>query len=636
MKKKTIGFFSGGSDNEYNGKVIEGLQNACVDNNIDILGFTSLMNKQPAWFGEILSDSVRDGENRVFDLADYSMLDGVIILGDLFIDHDIQNELARRAREHNIPTVIIDGQYDGCYSILFNDSCGMEDITRHVIEHHKPKHINFISGYEDNRQSEERLEAFKGILKEYGIPFEKDRVGYGRFGGGTTEAIDNFLKSDLEFPDAIICANDMMAIEAVTYLAGLGYSVPEQIIVTGFDGIMQGQTFFPALTTVRRAIYESGEEAVKLLMRIWNGDKTEYINYLKSVIVKNQSCGCKATSRIDVSEYFTTQNEMVDSYKRFNYDLVNLTNEISKVTCIEDIFYSLIKNAYLFNVKDMYFCLNDKLVKSLDEITIEGQSDDLSQYTEVMNAYFFDENNKVVTERFPLWQLAPNNCINNSRRFMYFSPLYFQKRTLGYVAIKSDKYDTYSMLCYTLIRTISNAIGDFCMKKEMEAVVNKLEYMSVRDPMTALLNRRGLMSDGERIINESKDSPGYIMGIGIDLDGLKNINDSYGHEEGDNAIIQVAKAIMYARSGTELCSRTGGDEFFIFGHVVDKEMANFTVDRIHMFLEDYNSTSGKPYIVDCSCGLYIAPADKVQTFESVMKFADQIMYTVKANKKALK
>lgn len=637
IKRKTIAFFSGGSDEEYNGKIVNGIHEECINSDINLMGFGSLMNKQPEWFGEVLSDIVKRGENQCFDLVDFSSLDGAIILGDLFVEKSIQAKLAAKCVANNVPTVVIDGEEPGCYSIVYDDGKGMENMLRHVIEHHGARRINFISGYKKNRQSEERVEAYKKVLEENGIPFEEGRVGYGQFGGRTPVVMDEFLSSGLEFPDAIVCANDTMAIEAVGYLINIGKSVPEDVIVTGFDGIMQGQTYYPAITSVRRAIYEAGQEAVRIIQKCWNNEEVPKTTYMESIIIKNQSCGCRKCGRADVGQFFNCQNELLYRYQRFNYDHVNLSNDLSKAENFEDIMKGIYNNAYLFDVQNMYFCLNDKLIKPPEEITVDEEMENGFSYTEIMTAYYFDDKGNVHTERFPLWKMVPEACASNTgRHFTYFYPMYYQDKTLGYAIVKLDEYDRNSMLLYTLLRTFSNALGMFCMRKEMVELAHKLEYMYVRDPLTSLYNRRGLLKYGNKLLEESHDTGKFVFGIGIDLDELKVINDTYGHEEGDNAILRVSNAVKYAGKGHEICSRTGGDEFFILGLSEDKSEGEKIVNRIYMYLKEYNNSGKKSYNVDCSCGIYVAPADKVQSFETVMKFADQRMYTIKMNKKAIK
>ena len=634
MEKKVIGFLSAGSDFEYNGKIVEGIHEVCLNNDIDIIGFNTMYNKQPEWFGQKLSETVEQGENGFFQIADNIEFDGIIILADLFCDKNIQERLIETAVGYGKPTVIIDGKHESCYSIQYCDGESMSDLVRHVINKHGAKTINFISGYKNNRQSEERVMAYRKVLEENGMEFDERRVGYGSFGGTTKEAMDQFYNSGMEEPDAIICANDTMALEAICYLSGIGKKVPEDVIVTGFDGIIQGQTFCPALTTVRRAVYEAGTTAVETLIKLWNGEEVDKVQNLNPIIIRNQSCGCKKIMSSSISDYYEQQNIIVEDYKRFHYDIVNLTNEITGAKSIAEIIECFMKNSYLHDVKNYYFCFNDNLIRDISDLSSEHVEH--AKYSEVMQAYYLSPDGSIAVESFPGWKVIPEACkANTDKCFCYISPLYFKERTLGYLIVKMTEYDKYTELLYTAIRTVCNAVGDLCMKEELEFMMTKLEYMTVRDPLTALYNRRGLMNNSEKLLEKNRNTDNYIIGVEIDMDNLKKVNDVYGHDEGDNAIIQIANAIRYAKEGNMICSRTGGDEYFVLWSSDDKNGADKFIKKVHRYLKDYNNTNQKPYVIDCSCGSYAAPASKVKTFESVLKFADQVMYSVKTNKKAV-
>ena len=630
MNKK-IALFYGGSDYEYNGKIISGIQDKCREYRFVLRAFASLLNNAPTWYGEVLSKYVKDGENNIFELADYDEMDYAIILGDHFNDSEIQDKIIKQCEIHNIPAVLIDGKNDYCYNVVYNDNVGMEMLVDHLIKKHGIDRINFISGYFDNRESIERVEAYKKALAENNIPFDERRVDYGWFGGRTDKAMENFMSSELEFPQAIVCANDTMALEAIRFLGDHGLRVPEDVIVTGYDGLMEGQMYYPALTSVRRPLYEAGAKSVEILMNLSKGIEVEHITEMSAIVIENQSCGCKKAKRVDMTGFSNLQVSILNDYKRFNYDIVQFSNDVSKAEDIKSIFKCFFKNSFLFDITNMYFCLNSNILKENNtDIADDNARDD--HYTEEVVAYYLDENKEICTEKFPVWQLLPTACPADDDRFSHFYPMYHQDVSLGYVILRVSKLDKNSELFYTLLRTLSNSIGDYCVRSEKDYIVKQLEYLYIRDPMTHLYNRRGLMDGAKRII-DSKNNHKYIVGICIDMDGLKSINDTYGHSEGDNAITQLSKAILFAVSGDEICSRMGGDEFFVFMTCDEDDCAEKFILKINEFLKAYNMSSGKAYKVECSCGVYIAPADKVKSFETVMKFADRDMYKIKYAKK---
>jgi len=121
-----------------------------------------------------------------------------------------------------------------------------------------------------------------------------------------------------------------------------------------------------------------------------------------------------------------------------------------------------------------------------------------------------------------------------------------------------------------------------------------------------------------------------------DLDDLKPINDKFGHKQGDNAIIQVARGLQKASTNGEICARFGGDEFEVVAYDYTNEKAAAFEERFHKALEEYNERSGMPYKVSASCGYYVSRVSEDDDFDSLIFAADKEMYKNKSEKKQRK
>lgn len=257
--------------------------------------------------------SYNHGEASIFDLINYDILDVLIIMPEAIKRDSISNEISKRAHEHGVPVICVDSTMDNCCSVTFNYSDVFEKIVRHVIEFHGCRRVNFIAGVKGNAFSEERIEAYKKVLAENGIEFEPERLGYGDFWDMPTKGVlEKFLESSLEFPQAIICANDAMAIAACSILRERGIKVPEDVIVTGFDGIELEQYNSPRLTTAAVDNDVLGEKIINAIDHMMNGvplpEKIE-VSYTMRI---SQSCGCK---KIDPRE---VGDKILELYHRMN------------------------------------------------------------------------------------------------------------------------------------------------------------------------------------------------------------------------------------------------------------------------------------------------------------------------------
>lgn len=120
--------------------------------------------------------------------------------------------------------------------------------------------------------------------------------------------------------------------------------------------------------------------------------------------------------------------------------------------------------------------------------------------------------------------------------------------------------------------------------------------------------------------------------IFIDLDDLKNINDKFGHQEGDFAIKTLVHLIKGTLKKTDLIARLGGDEFIVIVENTTKEKLEKIINKIKYKLNQYNMKSGKSYLLDCSFGADICNSD-FNNLEQFLKHLDNLMYYNKRSKK---
>ena len=142
--------------------------------------------------------------------------------------------------------------------------------------------------------SDIRLNTYKRILTKHGIPIEEERIIYGDFWKRAGyDAVDTWMSNPKTHPEAIICANDYMAISVCNALARRGIIVPKDIAVSGFDNIEITKDFSPSITTVGMPIAEMGREAVDKIHGMNIGKPREDLTYINFVTYIPESCGCE-------------------------------------------------------------------------------------------------------------------------------------------------------------------------------------------------------------------------------------------------------------------------------------------------------------------------------------------------------
>ena len=134
MKRKTIALCVTGYDKEYETRIAEGIARRCSALDINLLVFASLIRKPDLNSGLTLPESVIKGETAVFDLINYNMLDGIIILGDSIIDESVIEKVHRLAQKNNVPVINInDPTHVLDKNITLSDKCAMEFVMKHLV-----------------------------------------------------------------------------------------------------------------------------------------------------------------------------------------------------------------------------------------------------------------------------------------------------------------------------------------------------------------------------------------------------------------------------------------------------------------------------------------------------------------------
>ena len=164
---------------------------------------------------------------------------------------------------------------------------------------------------------------------------------------------------------------------------------------------------------------------------------------------------------------------------------------------------------------------------------------------------------------------------------------------------------------------------------QLQARVEQLDELAHQDSLINLPNRRGFMRALDRFIDRAKryDEPSAMLFV--DLDGLKMINDTFGHRAGDEALIQVAELLVGGVRRSDVVARIGGDEFGILLAHADEASAHETAGRLVDQIADCDFMhDGDPLPLSVAIGVgMIAPDDSAQ---AIMARADEEMYRRKA------
>jgi diguanylate cyclase (GGDEF)-like protein len=163
-----------------------------------------------------------------------------------------------------------------------------------------------------------------------------------------------------------------------------------------------------------------------------------------------------------------------------------------------------------------------------------------------------------------------------------------------------------------------------------ELVLNeRLESLSLVDPLTQLLNRRAMNELIPREVARSNRLGSHLTFMTIDLDGFRTLNSKFGSLEGDRVLVEFSKILKTIFRGGDVVFRQGGDEFLIVMPDTSEEQADFPVQRLLRAVEHWNLSSKKGYEISFTMGMaaYVTGTD----FADVLRAIDRKIYQKKNN-----
>ena len=153
--------------------------------------------------------------------------------------------------------------------------------------------------------------------------------------------------------------------------------------------------------------------------------------------------------------------------------------------------------------------------------------------------------------------------------------------------------------------------------------------MAVRDSLTGVYNRMGINRFVVDMVKQANTSRRRLLFIFADMDGLKKINDEFGHEAGDQVICFAAEALQEAFCEKELIIRYGGDEFLVVSDALCWEQAEEKKAQITALLKQWQRDEKLPYRLSMSIGYYQKEPDTEASMEQYINWADERMYEMK-------
>ncbi len=545
-------------------------------------------------------------------------------------------------------SVAVEMKLDNTVSILMDCTQAYIDVVNHLKTEHGCKKFAFMSANLTN--SEEalgRYNAFLNAMDKAGLSFDKSLCFDGNFTDvSAIEALSARYtkKEDVDF-DAIVCANDLMACGAMNYLKGLGLSIPEDVKVVGFDDSIAASISYPRLSTINQDIYKLGAKAAETAIDVLDNGISERIIKIDAIPKYRQSCGCIPMNNTDhifksaLGEVAIDNNERMDNLPRFMNDIAEKNNIVTLIdivrasSTLKQIFYNLRYIVRQCDMTSMYisFFRDIKFLEAKDDLTLPDE----------MQLYMLSDDETDVDLFNPEIKFNPNKKLfaaRGSRKkpgVFLFQPVFAGEKNYGFLickikGVKFADYNVYLKIFSIALARAFDYTGHLIETQSLEHEITDLTIQSRTDELTGILNRRGFMERGQQCLDIILETDGCGLVFFVDMDGLKKINDTYGHNVGDIAIKTQAQVLKEIFGKTSIVGRLSGDEFGVISSGMQLSEVKRTRLKLDLLNEKYSKENGLPFVISTSIGH--VDLQNSSKLKDLLDVADASLYEEKRRK----
>ncbi|WEK53529.1 MAG: EAL domain-containing protein [Candidatus Cohnella colombiensis] len=643
----TIGLIPENSANEHENRMRLGIIEAAKKHNVNLICFTHLeaITNQSITYGHE-AEQYQNSHDILLELIEQFDIDGLLFLGwSVLYDGDGLDQIKRHFAE--IPILSLGKIFPGMPSVYCNGGENIQELILHLIHKHDYRKIAFVESWiEDSRK-----DFYITTMKEQGL-FDPDLlvsatdVSVGSLADRPAKTLSLLLDERKVNFDAIIVMRAEEARIMLELLLERGLRVPDDVCITSYEDDLSIQYAYAPMTTIYFPFYEIGYTGCERMIELLTTGEVIDLTEVPSHIVYRQSCGCKlddhaSLATIDLAttlqkseaEKAALVTKMITKHRHdlvveeFNQSLLN-TFSSSKILDI------LEPNLELLDIRSCNIFLNGKLSNRFEYCS---------------HIYSYENHHRISTE--PTVHIRSFNRQkmheDGESKLLIVSLLHVEKNYIGHISFEPGPWD--GLLYLRLAILLSHAfIGTHMVDKLTQEIIlrkekeKQLSYYANFDTPTQLLNRRSFYEAISQIADVDRFYFCYM-----DMDGFKNVNDSYGHAAGDQMLIEISHRVQQILSSyvlkfskkqfvmglhedeeVDAIFRMGGDEFIaIIPDLAEPGVVAIINELIERLRMEY-IVMGKRVQISCSVGISCFPHDSDDRMQLV-QYADMAMYRAK-------
>lgn len=601
---------------------LQGVEKIAKENNADVYIFNCYDYVEFSGYPNATGFSI-------YRLINYEEYDGIIILSDLIKNPRVLEMERQRILKSGKPAVSINLKLKDISCMRIDNYTGFYELVTHLIKEHNARNLFYIDGNETSLDFAERRKAFRMALQDNQIELNRENiftVEHSSFNYGYNAASEIF-SSDRKLPDAIVCANDLIALGVLKAAAERNIKIPEQLKIAGYDGNYFARNVIPAISTVNDNAFKIGTESAK---RVLTGFTEVQDFKIKSMPIYQGSCGCESKIITDQKLFSLKFLSEISQSENFAAQL----NQIEEIfTDAADVF-TLLTNLELFFSKSHTFEGSDFCIfLKADWASVlinseENLPQNLSYGNQVQAITSIQNNVKYPREIIKTKDLIPSKMHSDECNTFLFIPIFNHSYVHGYFVCKNSLSMISNYHGHQWTRTFGACIERFRKKNMYKQMSQQFLRLSTRDALSGMLNRVGMEKLAKPFYQQNKHNGLTTVLFFVDINSMKTINDKFGHLHGDLAVKTIAQAVLQVVPRNWLCIRYGGDEFLVVGNSKNYNGEDYCKMITQMVLKK-SSTMHLPYNLSASVGTLSVPANSPLSLEEAIEKVDEIMYEQK-------
>lgn len=624
MSKKKIAIFSTAWSGEILYKYLMGVREGLSAVSADMYLFTC-----HAVFD--VNKEHRVGELGIYSLPNMKDFDAALLFANGLDYPDVVEKLSQECLNAKIPLIYTGKEDERFYFVGSDNYAGTRDLTEHLVEKHHVKKIWFIAGTEENMDSNIRMKAVSEVMKAKGFSLEKSDIFYSKWSPflACSYVLERIGRGE-SLPDAIVCANDTLAMMICSELEKRGYSVPKDVIVTGFDNEFYAQVYDPAICSVDQRFDKIGRQCALMLLDIFKGIKIQHRYTIPAEFVSSESCGCYSAKDFNAIRRRIGREKFDEKLhnSQFEIKLANIERAILKTEDYMELGDCLAKLSDSTNYEGDTFHV---VIDPLFEKTISDQQTTLriGEYPKKMHVVFSKNKGEIQTNvTINTRDLFPGRDDEGENRFFLIAPLHDNEYSFGYLVFGDDiEKLKESPLLRKYCERINIVFCRFYQNMRMDVLNRRLFMMTETDAMTHVKNRTAFVAKQEELQRSIKAglNPEFAI-VMFDINNLKHINDNLGHEAGDEYIINSCKLICRTFKKSAVY-RIGGDEFVAVLQNEDFVNREKLLNKMKKKMDELQKADVPACEkISVASGIGIYDAEKDEEVSDVVNRADVFMY----------